>query len=413
MRIPLLQPAPEAAAPTLRTIFDDHLGFITRVLTQLKVPARDIEDVTQEVLCSAWRSLPRFDPSRGELRAWLYQIARRKAQRYLKRASRHCGQTIVAPDELASIAASAPNPEEHMFHHSNRRLLDRILDTLAPKLREVFVAHELLEMTVPEIAQAMDMLPNTVKTLLHGARQDFNAAVERYQAAQKRRGAAVLPFTAVALILAERARIEQIAEDMRPRLEAKLERMFQQNEQSPRHAHRDPTSGLPVIPKANPFRSLLEAHAGPILGSTLAGAIAGAAATFALLWPLTLRPAWAQTGLATSLSTVAHGAAAINSQVAVPVIPPASVAAAPSLASRPATPASCGGPGVAAGSGAVAADTERLLTRAVTIALENGDIPAARAISHLLEKEVPRGLLMPSRRALQERLLAASDKDSE
>jgi hypothetical protein len=102
----------------------------------------------------------------------------------------------------------------------------------------------------------------------------------------------------------------------------------------------------------------------------------------------------------------------IDSHVAVPVIPPASVAVVPGSAGRPATPASCGGRGVAAGSGGTA-DTERLLTRAVTVALENGDIPAARAISHLLEKEVPRGLLMPSRRALQERLLAASDKDAE
>jgi RNA polymerase sigma-70 factor (ECF subfamily) len=403
MRLPLLRPSPNPAPPAFRALFDEHLGFITRVLTRFKVPRQDLDDVTQEVLCTISRNLKRFDPSRGELRAWIYGIAARKARRYHRIASRRHRHFIGEPSSVPHMADPGRTPEESMVHHDGCRLLDRILERMDPKLSEVFAAYELLEMTVPEIAEALGIGVNTAKTRLHRSREEFQAAVARHQAEQKRRGAAVLPFTASALILAERARLSQITEEVRPRLEAKLDRTPVEEESSPPESHCNP--GLKPIPDANPFSPLLQAHAGPLLGSGFAGALAGAAIIFAALWPLTQRPAWAETGIGMSLRIFPLAVTAQSTHFVAPAEPEPAPPVAPLPANPPNAPVdrTITRHGRTAGPGAMA-DKERLLTQAAAIAIENGEPHTARAILDQLDAELPDGPLSASRGALRQRL---------
>ncbi|WP_437336192.1 RNA polymerase sigma factor [Sorangium sp. So ce394] len=78
--------------PTMQAILAER-GVIVAVLISSGVPQRDRDDVAQDILLGAWRSVkrgmyqpdPRVEP-RKALRAWLYGIAWRKAGHYLNSA---------------------------------------------------------------------------------------------------------------------------------------------------------------------------------------------------------------------------------------------------------------------------------------------------------------------------------------
>jgi len=59
--------------------------FIICVLNQLGVSRSDLEDLTQQVLISLTRDLPRYDRSRAKFRSWLSTIIRNKTNSYFRK----------------------------------------------------------------------------------------------------------------------------------------------------------------------------------------------------------------------------------------------------------------------------------------------------------------------------------------
>jgi RNA polymerase sigma-70 factor (ECF subfamily) len=384
MRSPVLRPPVKAGVPAFDTIAREHRKFIMLVLARFRVPGRDLEDVTQEVLLLVSRRLHWFDPSRAPLRSWLYGIARRAALFHAGRSSGHREELVANPSELQDVADSARSPEEGALHGEGCRLLEKILDEMDPKHREVLEACELLEMTVLEAAEALGIPPNTVKSRLRDGREKFQAAVERYQAHQKWLGASVLPFTAASLFLAERTRLLQMAEDSAPRIAARIERT------------------LELAPlEAKPFR--LPAGAGSWLGGASMGAVAGAAAVLAALWPFAPRAVWAQRGSFSSVEMPAVAASAGGSNAGPETGPQMTAQALAPTPLRAPMMHAASGCKPAAGAG-TAVDRERILLQTATIALANGDAAAAEEALNQAEIQFPDGPLAPSRRALQHTL---------
>jgi RNA polymerase sigma-70 factor (ECF subfamily) len=61
-------------------------------------------------------------------------------------------------------------------------LLESVLAELDEPKREVFLMVEILEMTVPEVVQGLDIPLNTAYSRLRLARQDFEEALARHEA---------------------------------------------------------------------------------------------------------------------------------------------------------------------------------------------------------------------------------------
>jgi RNA polymerase sigma-70 factor (ECF subfamily) len=72
-------------------------------------------------------------------------------------------------------------PEQLAQRRRARELLDEILDAMAFDLRTVFVLYEVEELTMAEIAEALDLPPGTVASRLRRARADFQRRVARLQ----------------------------------------------------------------------------------------------------------------------------------------------------------------------------------------------------------------------------------------
>jgi RNA polymerase sigma-70 factor, ECF subfamily len=71
----------------------------------------------------------------------------------------------------------AMQPEQLLDQKRARELLDDVLETMTPDLRMVFVLYELEELSMIEIASALEIPQGTVASRLRRARADFRERV--------------------------------------------------------------------------------------------------------------------------------------------------------------------------------------------------------------------------------------------
>ena len=170
---------PVCSAAEFRTLFDQQVDFVWRVLRRYGVPDRELEDVCQEVFLIVFRKLGEFE-GRSTLRTWIYSIAARVAlvsrrKAYVKR------ELLESPVDEPRTEA---NQEELATQRRALTLVDEVLSAMDPEKREAFVLYELEGMSVAEVAAAVGVPENTALYRLHRAREEL---------AQRLKRAAVVP----------------------------------------------------------------------------------------------------------------------------------------------------------------------------------------------------------------------------
>lgn len=143
-------------------------GFVRRyaglILSAVRVTARhgvDVEDVVQEVftrLCKDdFRLLKTYDPARAGLSTWLTIVARSTARDMQRRRQPLVTPIDAVPEMLLSVTAE---PQEKL------RLPDALL---SPRQKLVLTMLYEREMEVAEIAAALGIDPQTVRSTHHKA----------------------------------------------------------------------------------------------------------------------------------------------------------------------------------------------------------------------------------------------------
>lgn len=174
-----------AVLPSFRSIYDDYFDFVWTCARRMGVPVDAVDDVVQEVFVVVHARLKTIEHP-ASLRSWIYGVVRRTVSTYHRaRRVRAVSEAPDAPDDVASVMQ--PSPLDLAVLSDEMQTLWRLVGELAPAKREVFVLVELEEMTIPEIAEAIDIPLNTAYSRLRVARQEFGEAFARYTAQQKGR----------------------------------------------------------------------------------------------------------------------------------------------------------------------------------------------------------------------------------
>ena len=161
---------------TLGEIYDQHADFVWRCLRRQGVEGDDAADAIQEVFLTVHRSLPTFQ-GRSSLRTWLFTICRSVVRDRRNRAYRR--HEVASLDVLGAELEGRSNAASRLEHNSRLALLESILSTLEPGLRELFVLYEIEDMTGEEISQAVSLPLGTVYARLQVARTAFQQEVAR------------------------------------------------------------------------------------------------------------------------------------------------------------------------------------------------------------------------------------------
>lgn len=131
----------------------------------LRNPA-DAEDVVQEAMLRACRFFGQYRG--GDARAWLLQIVRNTSYTWLEK-KRPAELMTEFNEEIHE--QNSTNPESLAMQSSDRDRLNRALETLPPRLREVLVLRELEGLSYKEIAAIASIPIGTVMSSLARARE--------------------------------------------------------------------------------------------------------------------------------------------------------------------------------------------------------------------------------------------------
>jgi RNA polymerase sigma-70 factor (ECF subfamily) len=145
---------------------DRAFGLALRILRSHS----DAEDAAQEAFVRAWQALPRF---RGEssFSTWLYRIVARQSFDRLQALKRRRERETVI--EAAEHTAGEIGAEDAA---SRARQVERLIEKLSPAQRAVVTLFYFQDRSVEQVAEALGMPENTVKTHLSRARAELRQA---------------------------------------------------------------------------------------------------------------------------------------------------------------------------------------------------------------------------------------------
>ncbi len=151
-----------------RSSRDDVYAYVASLVRD----AAAAEDVTATAFERAYCKRSRFDPSRGEPRAWLFGIARNAALDELRRRGRQA-ELVAEPADLSSA------PAHESTEASERRLaLSAALDELEPRERELIALKFFAGLANTEIAAVVGVSESNAGTKLHRAVTKLREAVD-------------------------------------------------------------------------------------------------------------------------------------------------------------------------------------------------------------------------------------------
>ena len=157
------------ARSEFRSMFEAEYPFVCGVLRRAGVRHADVEDAAHEVFLVLLRRIKDYDRSKP-LRPWLVGIAVRVAADQ-RRLARHTRELLTdAADDNA-----APSTIARFDRQLDRKRAWQILEPLPDERRAVYVLHELLGFSMPEVAEQLGIPLNTGYTRLRLARADLAA----------------------------------------------------------------------------------------------------------------------------------------------------------------------------------------------------------------------------------------------
>jgi RNA polymerase sigma factor (sigma-70 family) len=155
--------APTPAPPAGEQWYNEFGTRIYRYLRYHVASADDAEELTAETFLRAVRAAERFDPARGNPKAWLFRIAQ-NVLRDARRRDRRRGS--VPLESFRDLVSDAPSPEERVLHEEEVRRLLTAMDGLAERDREVVSLRYGSELEYAEIASILGIREPAVRTRL-------------------------------------------------------------------------------------------------------------------------------------------------------------------------------------------------------------------------------------------------------
>lgn len=181
----LVTKASHGDAAAFEEIYRRSSGFVYSVALRVTGSAAEAEEVTQEAFIRAYRSLGGFG-FRSSFTTWLYRIATNLAVNAYRRKAREAGRRAEYDDAVEAVPAE-PEAGKGIDREDTERTLRDLLAVLTPEHRACIVLREIEGLRYEEMAAALHININTVRTRLKRAREALMAAAKKRGVAHEMR----------------------------------------------------------------------------------------------------------------------------------------------------------------------------------------------------------------------------------
>jgi len=149
-------------------------GMYRYALSILK-DSNTAQDVVQDCLMKIWRKRQILSSIKSH-EAWAMRIIRNQCYDWVKTNSRF---TIEATE--ARLVAESEAADFESIMKDSQLWLDKIMDSLSPKNREIFHLREIEEMPYQEIAEVMSLSLSDVKVSVHRTRLKIRSTFQKIE----------------------------------------------------------------------------------------------------------------------------------------------------------------------------------------------------------------------------------------
>ena len=148
---------------------------IYRVIRSYIKDEDDIEDIMQDSYVKAYTKLDQFKLE-STFSTWLIRIAINEALARLKEKAKLYSIDKQSDDRKGNMILEIPdnkelNPHDKMIRNEAKELLKNAIDQLDTKYKTVYIMKEVEEMSIKEIATALDLTEVNVKVRLHRSKE--------------------------------------------------------------------------------------------------------------------------------------------------------------------------------------------------------------------------------------------------
>jgi RNA polymerase sigma factor (sigma-70 family) len=150
-----------------------HLDAAYNLARWLVRNSDDAEDIVQEACLRAFRYFAGFHG--GDARAWLLRIVRNTSYRWLQK-TRAYEPAVLFDEEIHTSGIEPSNAEQLLLQNADGRLVEKAMNELPVRFREILVLRELEGLSYKEIADVMCVPLGTVMSTLSRARARFRLA---------------------------------------------------------------------------------------------------------------------------------------------------------------------------------------------------------------------------------------------
>jgi RNA polymerase sigma-70 factor (ECF subfamily) len=179
----LLDAARRGDGGAIDALLERHQARIYRFGMKMCRNPEDARDVLQETLLAMARGVPDFREE-SSISTWLYRIAQGFCLKK-RRKSKFAPKEVASlesdlPQEASRLASKGKRPDEVLEGKELQEALEESIDALEPIYREVLLLRDFEGLTAPEVAGALGVSVDAVKSRLHRARLAVRSAMSRF-----------------------------------------------------------------------------------------------------------------------------------------------------------------------------------------------------------------------------------------
>lgn len=122
-----------------------------------------VEEITSDVFVKLWEKRVQLNPTYS-INGLLFKITRDFCLSYLRKVSKN---TILRKEFTNNYLDHSPNPIENLlFHKESLKIANKAIENLPPKCKQVFHLRYFNELSLQQIANELNISPNTVQNHL-------------------------------------------------------------------------------------------------------------------------------------------------------------------------------------------------------------------------------------------------------